>query len=340
MDVSESDRLRRFLRAAGATAGLLGLAGCGSVDDSDQRDTQPSEEDNTRAGGEQTSTTTRLTSSETTPPPSTTDDLDCEAEASVEEIQDRIEQFELELAFARYDWAEKYGRRGQLSGGFEDDVLSTAQSVGTQVRESVIMLELDGGQATGWYVDDRHVMTNAHNVAGQNSATARTMDGSSFGLTVVDLVEEMFPDVALLRADRSGTPLPLGSASSLEPGETVVQVGHPGDVGNWLITTGRYLRSSGMDDEDWDDEVEDDFEPVPDLTTSAPGAEGNSGSPLVNLDGEVVGMTHGGTDQNPLPIDGPPEPSEPIVYDWPLRWKMWSSHVPVETVVEYYEEWT
>lgn len=345
MDVTDSDRLRRLFRAAGATAGLLGLAGCGDVADSDadQGDARTPGPAPTQGGEGPTPDPTRTASPDTATPAPTAGDPGCEAGETVEEVRDRIEQFELERSFARYDWAEKVGRRGQLPGGFEDDVLSAAQSIGSQVRESVVLLDLDGGQATGWYVDDRHVLTNAHNVYGRNSATAWTVDGTSFGVEVVDLVEDVMPDVALLRADRSGPPLPLGAASSLEPGDTVVQVGHPGEVGNWLITTGRHLRSSGMDEEmdaeGWDEEDEGEYELLPELTTSVPGAQGNSGSPLVNLDGEVVGMTHGGTDQDPLPHDGPPEPSEPIVHDWPLRWKMWSLHVPVETVAEYYEAW-
>jgi serine protease Do len=234
------------------------------------------------------------------------------------------------------------GRLVQERARYPESVRDHAREVGLSIRDSVAFLDMDdghgsGGEATGWFVDDRHVMTNAHNVFGRTSATAWTVDGSSFDVEVVELVENLFPDVALLRADSAGTPLPLGSASSLEPGDTVVQVGHPGEVGNWLITVGRHMHSMGL--EDGADSPPDGYATVPELTTSAPGAQGNSGSPLVNLDGEVVGMTHGGTDQNPLPHDGPPEPSEPVVYDWPVRWKMWSLHVPVETVIEHYEDW-
>jgi serine protease Do len=336
MDVSDSDRFRRLFRAAGVTAGLLGLAGCsdGTELDPSQDPTQVRTQDDVDRTPRSTGTASPVTG---TPGPSSAD-LGCDTgRANPGEVRNQIEQLEFELSFAREEWAEQFGRRGQLPGGFEDAALEAARTVGSRVRESVVPLELPSGQATGWFVDDRHVMTNAHNVFGRTSATAWTVDGSSFDVEVVELVENLFPDVALLRADSAGTPLPLGSASSLEPGDTVVQVGHPGEVGNWLITVGRHMHSMGL--EDGADSPPDGYATVPELTISTPGAQGNSGSPLVNLDGEVVGMTHGGTDQNPLPHDGPPEPSEPVVYDWPLRWKMWSLHVPVETVIEHYEDW-
>lgn len=332
MDVSDSDRLRRLFRAAGVTAGLLGLAGCGDTADLDPG------QDHTEVGGGGTPGSTATAGHPTGTPGPSAADLGCETGgADAGEIRNRIDQLEYELSFVREEWAEKFGRRGQLPGGFEDDTLEAAREVGTRVRESVVLLELPSGQATGWYIDDHHVMTNAHNVFGHDSATAWTVDGSSFGVDVIDLVEEMLPDVALLRADSAGTPLPLGSASAMEPGDTVVQVGHPGEVGNWLVTVGRHITTVGVGEPaDGSSEGPGEFSEV---RTSVPGAQGNSGSPLVNLDGEVVAMTHGGTDQNPLPHDGPPEPSEPVVHDWPLRWKMWSLHVPVETVLERYEDW-
>ena len=336
MDVSDSDRFRRLFRAAGVTAGLLGLAGCSDV--TEPMSGRDAGEGPGQNGGDRTSGPAGTTSPTTGTPGPSSDDLGCDTgRADAEGVRQQIDRLEYELSFVREEWAEAYGRRGQLPGGFEDDVLETARTVGSQVRESVVFLELPSGQATGWYIDDRHIMTNAHNVFGRSSATAWTVDGSSFGVEVVDLVEEMLPDVALLRADSTGTPLPLGSAASLEPGETVVQVGHPGDVGNWLLTVGRHINAIGVGGPE--DGSPDGPGQYSELTTSVPGAQGNSGSPLVNLDGEVVAMTHGGTDQDPLPFEGPPEPSDPIVHDWPLRWKMWSLHVPVETVIEHYEEW-
>ena len=302
--MSDDTRLRRLFRAAGVTAGLLTLAGCS---ESGLKES---------LGG-------------------STRGPDCgDGQGEFRTVED----LEYEIARTREKWAETYGRRGQLPGGFEDDVLADARTVGKQVRESVVYLEVPSGHATAWFIDDHHILTNSHNVLGLSSVTAWTLDGSSLDVEVVEAVPEMLPDVALLRADRAGTPLSLGSAASLEPGDSVVQVGHPGDVGSWLISVGLHLRTSGIRNEA-------DAPPtgpgvVSEIVTSVPGTQGNSGSPLVNLDGEVVGMTHGGTDQDPLPIDGPPEPSEPTVYDWPFAAKTWARHVPIETAAELYEEWT
>ena len=296
-------RMRRLFRAAGVAAGVLALAGCAETDLKES------------LGG-------------------STRGPDCgDGQGEFREVED----IEYEVTRAREEWAKTLGRRGQLPGGFEDDVLAAARTVGTRVRESVVYLELPSGHATGWYIDDHHIATNSHNVLGLPSVTAWTVDGSSFDVDVVEAVPGMLPDVALLRAERTGTPLPLGSAASLEPGDEVVQVGNPGAVGNWLIAVGRQVRTSRISQ--GDDAPQSGPGVVPEITTSVPGAQGNSGSPLVNLDGEVVGMTHGGTDQDPLPLDGPPEPSEPTVYDWPIAAKTWSRHVPIETVVELYEEW-
>lgn len=57
-----------------------------------------------------------------------------------------------------------------------------------------------------------------------------------------------------------------------------MQVEHPYSVGNWVVSLGRYIKNS------FDDTV----------LTPVPAASGNSGDPLVNLDGDVVGITSGG----------------------------------------------
>lgn len=288
----------RLVRTALATAGLVGLAGCSDVTDVGDLGN-------------------RLTCPE------------------LAEARARADSLERDLEPDRAEWAEAFARRGQLPGGFADDELAAAEAVGMDVRESVVYLEESYAHATAWYVDDHHLVTNSHNVAEMASPTAWTLDGDSSDVEVVESVPSMSPDLALLRTDVAGPPLPLGSSESIEPGETVVQVGHPGNVGNWLLSVGRYVGAVHPVVDSFDDAVD-----YRELTTSVPGMEGNSGSPLVNMDGEVVGVTFGGEDQDLRTPGEAPEPADPVVRDWPLRSHTWSSHVAIEAVAELYEEWT
>jgi serine protease Do len=127
-----------------------------------------------------------------------------------------------------------------------------------------------------------------------------------------------------MRSDVAGPPLTPGNADDLEPGQPLVQVGHPGGVGNWVIALGRYLGET--------DTEADGF------LTSIPSEGGSSGSPTVTLDGEVVGLLSGGefvgnSSQNAT------EPASTTVYgpdDHPER----GEHVGIGAITDWIERWT
>ena len=90
-------------------------------------------------------------------------------------------------------------------------------------------------------------------------------------------------DVALLRIAAKGlTSVPLGDSDLLEVGDFVVAIGNPFGLGQ-TVTSGivSALGRSGLDIEGYEDFIQTDASINP----------GNSGGPLVNLRGEMVGMS-------------------------------------------------
>ena len=204
---------------------------------------------------------------------------------------------------------------------------AAARAVGEPARESVVFIdvvtEVGGGTATGWLVDDGLILTNAHNTVDFEVATAKrawTVDGTAAPVSLVGKVAGGQPDVALLAADVDAPPLPVGSSSSLERDQPVVQVGHPGGFGNWVVSLGSVVEVGETD-----------------VTTTVPGLQGNSGSPLLDLEGRVVGMTSGA---EPGPGSAGVEPADPTPHYERLAVDAPSLHVPIETAMEQVEGWT
>ena len=99
----------------------------------------------------------------------------------------------------------------------------------------------------------------------------------------------MAPDIALLKTDMTGLPvLSPGSTSALETGDPMVIVRHPARVGEWVISLGTFQEYRKHID--W-------------LLTDAPTNQGNSGSPLVTLEGMVVGCVSGTTTGGSRPTE-------------------------------------
>jgi serine protease Do len=137
------------------------------------------------------------------------------------------------------------------------------------------------GIGSGFVFDARgYILTNRHVVSGSNRIVASFRDGRRVPVRVVGTDSQT--DVAVLKVDATNlTPIPFGSSERARVGEWVVAVGSPFGL-DYTVTAGvlsakgRY--GIGMNS------IEDY------LQTDASINPGNSGGPLVNLDGEVIGI--------------------------------------------------
>ncbi|XP_017283454.1 serine protease HTRA1A [Kryptolebias marmoratus] len=132
--------------------------------------------------------------------------------------------------------------------------------------------------------EDGQIVTNAHVVANKHRVKVELKSGASYNAKIKDVDEKS--DIALIKIDVP-TKLPvllLGHSSDLRPGEFVVAIGSPFSLQNTVTTgivstTQRGGRELGLRNSDMDY-----------IQTDAIINYGNSGGPLVNLDGEVIGI--------------------------------------------------
>ncbi|MFH5801577.1 trypsin-like peptidase domain-containing protein [Haladaptatus sp. CMAA 1911] len=163
---------------------------------------------------------------------------------------------------------------------FSKPTRERARTLGTQAQESVVRITTDDGGGTGWIIDDGYILTNSHIVQDTKSVAIETFDGQTGTATRVGYHQDLFPDIALLKTNFD-TPPPLSmSTVSLSHGDVVLAVGHPITVGEWAISLGRYDHYNAHSN--W-------------LLATIPTEDGNSGSPLLTLDGDVVGCINGTT---------------------------------------------
>ena len=124
------------------------------------------------------------------------------------------------------------------------------------------------------------IATNAHLARGEKTLVVLMSNGLQLEATVEYLDPEL--DIALLKIPGNGFPhLALAGTASVRAGETVIAVGNPGEGMNISVTRG-IVSSIGKYPE---------AGPGTWIQTDAPINPGNSGGPLLNMQGEVVGMS-------------------------------------------------
>ncbi len=124
---------------------------------------------------------------------------------------------------------------------------------------------------------DGKIVTNYHVIKGAHSAVAMLSNGSSFNVEGV-LAFDPARDLALLKVEATNLPfLDLSPDSDVHVGDHVVAIGSPlgleGSVSDGIISALRH----GTLKEKW-------------IQTTAPVSHGSSGGPLLNMNGEVVGV--------------------------------------------------
>jgi serine protease Do len=140
------------------------------------------------------------------------------------------------------------------------------------------------GMGTGIIIDERgYIVTNQHVISGVDSLRVTLDDGSTY--TAEPISWNPKQDLALIKieASRSLPVIPLGTSSDLELGETVLAIGNA--YGYEHTVTQGIISSLSRDVEVNEDQAYRNL-----LQTDASINPGNSGGPLLNLDGEVVGI--------------------------------------------------
>lgn len=165
-------------------------------------------------------------------------------------------------------------------------VTQAVETVGQAVVTVIGQADAFGSVSSGSGViisEDGYVLTNNHVIEDARNLTIVLADGSELPADLVG--SDPFSDLAVLKADGAFPSVAqLGNSDTLKPGETVIAIGSPlGDFKNTVTVgvisaTGRSLDSgSGYYMEDM-------------IQTDAAINQGNSGGPLVNLAGQVVGL--------------------------------------------------
>ena len=138
----------------------------------------------------------------------------------------------------------------------------------------------DVSSGTGFVVAPRQVMTNQHVAQGCTAMIARSATGQDIPATVIAVDAQR--DLALLRTDADAGPvLPFRRTAEVRRGENVVTYGFPlaGLLSSGpTLTTGDVSALAGLGDNPRQIQI------------SAPVQQGNSGGPLLDLRGHVVGV--------------------------------------------------
>ncbi|HEY5896375.1 MAG TPA: Do family serine endopeptidase [Burkholderiales bacterium] len=137
------------------------------------------------------------------------------------------------------------------------------------------------GLASGFIVSrDGYILTNAHAVADVDDVNVRLADAKrEFKAKVIGVDKRS--DVALLKVEAEDLPVAkIGSSSRLEPGDWVAAIGSPFGFSNTITAGIVSAKGRSLPDEMY----------VPFIQTDVALNPGNSGGPLLNLDGEVVGI--------------------------------------------------
>ena len=179
-----------------------------------------------------------------------------------------------------------------------DVVAATTPSVVTVTSEVQTMTPFGAQQGraigTGFVVrSDGYILTNHHVVANASSVSVTLPNGDVHPATLV--AQDEAHDLAVLKIDADGLPaLTLGDSNDVEIGETVVAIGFALDLSGGPTVTSGIVSSLDRSVDVQDATGPRSYRDL--LQTDAALNHGNSGGPLVTLDGRVIGVNVAGGD--------------------------------------------
>ncbi len=146
--------------------------------------------------------------------------------------------------------------------------------------KSVVTIRTDISQGTGFIItEDGYVVTNAHVMKGARAAGVITYKGDLYSVKLIGSNEIM--DIILLKIDGEFEPLEFGDSDKVQVGERVIAIGNPLGL-QFSVTEGivSAVHREGVNG----------LEAY--IQTDAALNPGNSGGPLINKQGKVIGINN------------------------------------------------
>ena len=177
------------------------------------------------------------------------------------------------------------------------DLQNSLTALYDNVNPSVVFIVVGttqglGGSGSGFVYDaDGHIVTNNHVVANAANIEVVFADGTRSDAELIGT--DVDSDLAVIRAETLASdarPLPLSSMAAVDVGQFAVAIGNPfGEQGSMSLGIisglGRSLTSQRVLDG-----TGGSYQLPQVIQTDAPINPGNSGGPLLNLNGEVIGV--------------------------------------------------
>ncbi len=148
------------------------------------------------------------------------------------------------------------------------------------VVKGVVTVRTDIGQGTGFIISNEgHFVTNAHVLAGATQVSAITYDQNLFPADFIGYDSDL--DIALLKISGDHKVLELADSNFIQLGEKVIAIGNPLGL-QFSVSQGIVSGVHRLGPNDLNAYVQTDAALNP----------GNSGGPLINKQGEVIGINN------------------------------------------------
>lgn len=204
---------------------------------------------------------------------SLSNELNAKIDTNDKELQSKINELTSKLLQTKVDLTQQLGSiKAKTSSDFSGIIDSATKSV--------VTIRTDVAQGTGFIISsDGYVVTNAHVLYGANMAEAITIEHEVKEMELIGYNRNM--DIALLKIDGTYSYLELDDSNNVKVGEKVIAIGNPlglsFSVSEGIVSAVHRKGSNGLSAY---------------IQTDASLNPGNSGGPLINTDGRVIGINN------------------------------------------------
>lgn len=211
------------------------------------------------------------------------EELEMDSQSKFNDITDTLLDIKIDVSKLNSDIGsidEEFDVLGEELDKVKASASSDFSGVIENAVESVATIRTDTSQGTGFFISDKgYLITNYHVVEGASAAGVFTYDGENHRVSLIGYNEDM--DLALLKINSTYPELELGNSEDINIGEKVVAIGNPLGL--------QFSVSEGI--------VSAIDRPGPNgeevyIQTDAALNPGNSGGPLINKEGEAIGINN------------------------------------------------